>query len=322
MLRGTRVFRGALKVEISVDEQKLKDGLDSILKKAPQDMCKKTEFIIKHKLTNISTPQKIDELVSFAIKYPYNKCNSWHKYIMGSFKHYDIHPKKYKKFLLATLDTSKEPSLHTYKINQIMNYLNRDLDLGDIDIIVNLMSRMQNIFLVLNSKLYSVNKTFYNSLLEPSFSMIKEKKFGRPIFKNSDQMFASMIDDIPSAEFMSYYLKYEQYISKTMKRNKRFISKIVKIYRQSQDKNALNLYSEYFNNQEFTKQSIDLYWGYINTIKHYVDIGTTNKEVLHSFIKPTEKWMFKSLKNYPYKYMSTNRIKILNEINYNLKGMK
>ena len=314
-----------IKVEIEVDDTKLSKSLDSIFKEDPKVKCLATAKEVKHKLTNISTPKKIDELVEFAIKIPYDKCNNWHYYIMESFMYYEIDAPKYKRFMLDTLNKNEQPSQTLKIVNYIMRYLRDSLDQEDTELIVNLMARMDNRNNILDTNLYTVNKEFYLSLLKPIFQKIEDKEYGRPKALNADNIFFDISDTLKGEEFLEYYMDYKHLMSKKMQEDKRMMNKIVQLYKSEKSSKALEIYVLYLKKQKHTKASIDQYWKYISDMKWIAkNKAKANLSVsdVNNFLDATKEWMIVSLQNYPYKYMSRNRESMLKELNYPISWKK
>jgi TolB-like protein len=80
-------------------------------KKSKEEICKERsdEFIAR--LSDLSSPDKINKLVNDAMKVPFdNVCGKFHYEIMYNFAKYKIQDNNYHRFILQTLDTIANPA--------------------------------------------------------------------------------------------------------------------------------------------------------------------------------------------------------------------
>lgn len=79
-------------------------------KKSKEEICKERSGEFRKRLSDLSSPEKIDALVRDAIKVPFEDlCGAFHYDIMYNFTKYKIENVAYKNFIIQTLDTLSNP---------------------------------------------------------------------------------------------------------------------------------------------------------------------------------------------------------------------
>lgn len=81
------------------------------LKKSKEEICKERSVEFRKRLSDLTTPEKIDALVRDAINVPFEDfCGAFHYDIMYNFSKYKIENEPYKNFIIQTLDTIANPT--------------------------------------------------------------------------------------------------------------------------------------------------------------------------------------------------------------------
>ncbi len=80
-------------------------------KKSKEEICKERSDEFVARLSDLSSPEKINKLVNDATKVPFdNVCGKFHYEIMYNFAKYKIEDSNYHRFILQTLDTIANPA--------------------------------------------------------------------------------------------------------------------------------------------------------------------------------------------------------------------
>ena len=209
-----------VKVKIVIDPTKIAAEFKNKQTQSPKQKCEVTKKEVKNKLYDLSSKEKINALVNFAIKKEFNECHSWHYEVMRTFSKNSLNPISYRKFLLSTLEEILSPSEDKRSIS-IIKYLLPDLNKNEFDTIFINMRKMQRHTFnealdVLSSKKNPVKEYCYDKFFEVS----NDKVIGRPTAFTQTDIINYLLYSLSNADkknFTKYYLLYHQYLTQRQK---------------------------------------------------------------------------------------------------------
>ena len=95
--------------------------------KSAEEICKERVAEFRPRLNDLSSPEKINGVVTAAVATPFdNQCGKLHYDVMYSFTRFKLDPAEYKIFLLRTLDTIRYPA-GDERAYEIVRYLTSDV---------------------------------------------------------------------------------------------------------------------------------------------------------------------------------------------------
>lgn len=206
-----------LKAKVVVDPDKIAQGFDRLqATKSPEDICKERVKTVEKKLYDLSTKEKVDQVVQFATKYPFDSCNSWHYKVIYLFSKNELDPPRYRHFLLQTLDSIENPSMDN-RAKAIIEYLVPSLTQEEIKSVLRSVQKMQiTTFNETMEILASQKNPIAKQTFEELFHMAKKRELGRPVPFTKDLAMSNMLavlEDTNSPYFASFYKEAQPMLS-------------------------------------------------------------------------------------------------------------
>ncbi|HMJ71076.1 MAG TPA: FlgO family outer membrane protein [Cyclobacteriaceae bacterium] len=183
-------------------------------------LCKQKAEEFSNRLHDLTTPEKIQAVVTEAKKTPFdNTCGQLHFNMMYSFTRYKIDNNEYKTFVLRTLDTIAFPSGDERAL-EIARFLAADGTVDDTEWTTSLraMSKIGNYSLsffssTLLAKPASPAQSVVESRIASYFALASAGKIGLPRPITYDAAFFSMLDAMKGNQPLRQHV-YATYASK------------------------------------------------------------------------------------------------------------
>lgn len=187
--------------------------------KSKEEICKERVAEFRPRLNDLSSPEKINAVVTAAVATPFdNQCGKLHYDVMYSFTRFKLDPAEYKTFLLHTLDTIRYPA-GDERAYEIVRYLTSDsyTDENEWKSSFAALTRVGN---------YSIS-SYINYLIAKStnseeeqksriaayFKVASENKLGLPRPVPFEVAFVEMMEGLKSNQPLRQHV-YETYSSK------------------------------------------------------------------------------------------------------------
>ena len=206
-----------LKAKVVIDPDKIAQGFDRLqAKRSPQDICKERAETVKKKLYDLSTQEKLDRFTKFAVNYPFDDCNKWHHKVIYLFSKNELNPKRYRHFLLQTLENIENPSMDN-RADMIIEYLTSSLTKEELKIVLHSVQKMQiETFNETMQILASEKNPIAKDTFEQLFQMAFKRELGRPVPFTKELATSSMLaalEDNNSPYFASSYKEAQPMLS-------------------------------------------------------------------------------------------------------------
>jgi TolB-like protein len=192
----------------------------SLSSKSKAEICKQKAEELANRLHDLTSPEKIDAVVSEATKTPFDAtCGQLHYNVMYSFTRYKIDHSGYKTFLLKTLDTIAFPSGDDRAL-EIARFLASDGNVDDEEWSTSLraMSKIGNYSLsffnsTLIAKPAAPEQAKMESRIASYFALASAGKIGLPRSITYDAAFFSMLDGVKNNQPLRQHV-YSTYAQK------------------------------------------------------------------------------------------------------------
>jgi TolB-like protein len=260
-------------VTTSKDEQDDKNNVISLTtndSKTKAAICKQKAEEFSNRLHDLTTPEKIQTVVTEAKKTPFdNTCGQLHFNTMYSFTRYKIDNNEYKTFLLQTLDTIAFPSGDERAL-EIARFLAADgvVDDNEWATALRAMSKIGNYSLsffssALLAKPASPAQPVVESRIASYFALASAGKIGLPRPITFDAAFFSMLDATKGNQPLRQHV-YATYASKltTDDRSKaNLFSALHSMYKEetTHKTDIMKWIVEFVNSNEYPKAHEQLY---------------------------------------------------------------
>jgi TolB-like protein len=191
----------------------------TVISKSKDELCKERIAEFRPRLNNLSTPEKINAIVSEALKTPFdNQCGKLHYDVMYYFTRFKIDSKEYKNFLLHTLDTIAYPAGDD-RAYEIVRYLSGDGVIDDAEWKSSFAAlvRVGN-YSLSNYINYLIAKTTNSESEQKNriaayFKVASENKLGLPRPISFEMAFVEMMEGTKSNQPLRQHV-YETYSSR------------------------------------------------------------------------------------------------------------
>lgn len=187
--------------------------------KSAEEICKERVAEFRPRLNDLSSPEKINAVVTAAGATPFdNQCGKLHYEVMYTFTRFKLDPAEYKTFLLRTLDTIRYPA-GDERAYEIVRYLTSDAntDANEWKSSFAALTRVGN---------YSIS-SYINYLIAKSnnreeeqkariaayFKVASENKLGLPRPVSFETAFVEMMEGLKSNQPLRQHV-YETYSSR------------------------------------------------------------------------------------------------------------
>ena len=260
----------------------------------PKDACKAHEKRVKEMLAHLKQDVRVEDLVTFAIQYPFTRCERWHLYILSAFSKEHIQNERYKSFLLKQLQNIKEPSQSRIAL-YILSFLAKDATTKEQPILYKSIAQMDYPSRAL-SLLARKNPALLEAFIPRLFKDSESKKLGTQRVVKPFDILAALYEYLRPKQKALYIKAYAQNF--TLKERSYLLPDIARNYYKTGDAFYLEFLVNYFTSQKPSRYAFDAYMNHIRT-----SIKTPHKEYMQAFVNKTQAWMQEGYKNYPYSYI-------------------
>jgi TolB-like protein len=185
-----------------------------------EERCKQLTEKFREKLHDLSTTEKVDAVVSDAVRTPFeNNCGKLHYHLIDALSRYGLFPAAYKKFLLATLDTIAYPSGDD-RAYSILSYLTKDRNVDDSEwnsgftTIRKVGDYTLSAYLgFMFNRVDQPDSTVLKSRADQYFDLLSRGQIGLPRPIVYDRGFYEMMESLTENRVLRYYL-YGKYSGK------------------------------------------------------------------------------------------------------------
>jgi len=209
-----------IKVKIVVDPDKITQKIKASQIQSPEQICEGLKKEALNKLYDLSSTEKINDFVGFAVSHKFNACHDWHYTVMHTFTKHKINPTSYRTFLLTTLKVIPSPSEDKRSI-AIINYLLEHLSTNEFDTIFANMKKMQSHTFNEALALLAQNKNPIKAYCYDSFFTVSHQKVvGRPIAFSATNLTNYLLYSLSYRDaemFTKYYLLHQEALTKEQK---------------------------------------------------------------------------------------------------------
>lgn len=239
--------------------------------KTKETQCKEMVDQFRIRLNDLSTPEKISEVVRESMRTPFdNQCGKLHYLVMSSFSRYKIDPPDYNAFLRKTLDTIAYPTgdERAYEIIQYFA-MPGQVDGNEWNSALICISRVGNYSLstYLNYLLAKPNDPVdeRKRRIDTYFGMAKNQKIGLPRPISYEVAFVEMMEGLKSHQPLRKYV-YENY-ARRLKPDEKLMptlfNELASLYKdetESTEKSkVIEWISTFTNTNEYAKAPDQLY---------------------------------------------------------------
>ncbi len=249
--------------------------------KTKAELCKEKVEQFKPRLNDLSSTDKIDAVVSEAMKTPFdNLCGQIHYHMMYAFTRYAIDNPSYKKFLLGTLDTLSYPA-DDERAMEVVRFVSADkqVDEAEWKSCLHAVSRVGNYSLssYLNYLLAkpTTDDAVSQSRIASYFTLASWGKLGLPRPVSYETAFFEMMEGLRSNNVLGQHV-YQTYSSKLQlddKMHATLFSDLHAMYKSetnpARKTEIMNWICEFANTHEYPKaheQLYDLAWEFNLTL--------------------------------------------------------
>jgi TolB-like protein len=240
---------------------------DRPVKLTEEDVCKANENKINFLLNDISTPEKVREIVKEAVKIPFEgNCTAIHYKIMNRFSRYEIDNPEYQEFLMKTIDAIPHPS-KDYRAIETLRFIARkskDEKKWELCLRIVKKSEAHSITGALRPFLDYPHKTEDQNIIykriDQYFVLLKNNEIGLPkpvtFNKGFHQMLYALDNHYATDNTVSFYcyLKYKNDLTYDKDMNNTVDNYLTRIY--INEKNAdlklkmLNSLCDFYNSRQ------------------------------------------------------------------------
>ncbi len=182
------------------DDQKSKTDKSS---GSTEDLCKQSSDQINLLLKDLSSEQKIKDVVAKAVKIPFDlNCGKIHFSVLSSFMRYKIKDESYNAFLKKTLDTIAFPA-NDYRASESLRYLNIDSMIDDtewetgLNVIKRYNYSVNSIIRILFSgSLRKTDLSDEQQRIDRYFDLASAEKIGLPVPFNYNSAFFALTEGL------------------------------------------------------------------------------------------------------------------------------
>ena len=274
------------------------------------DLCKQKQNKIKYLLNDLSSEEKIQNLVDKAIHLPFDTdCGKIHFNIMFDFKKYKISNETYKSFLINTLDNIEFPD-NDSRAGEILNFFARDDYIDEeewqhgLKVVQKVASHRISSYLeiLLDRKDNTKNPESAYKRIAQFADLVKQKKVGLPVAVDFNFAFFQLIEafnNIYANEnilLMYCYGKYIDQINLDEKGIIKLFSILESMYlRDEQEQNKLKILNwmiDFVKENPMDEKLADELYGFVRQFEitgykenHPEEIKKTPPEHFNIFVK-------------------------------------
>jgi len=235
-----------LKVEIVVDPSRLSEAIiHNRAQSAEEDLCQQRQIHFQSMLKDLSSEEKIDQLVKQAVIYPYtNACADFHKKIMYTFVRYKIDNDLYNTFLYDILRSDDLPSSGEYAPVTVTFLMRQQLmDKKVRESIFDMLKRQDysNIYTILSEMVSTLTQKEVQDLI----SMAEDGQLGLPRSMQESEITYILLMEIDDPQLYNHtFCRYGHLLPYRQQRSlfKRAVSEYLK---QPSDK-SYQAFMDYF----------------------------------------------------------------------------
>lgn len=261
--------------------------------KTAAEICKEKVDAFRPHLNDLSTPEKISNVVNDAIKTPFdNVCGKLHYDVMYAFTRFKLDPEAYKNFLLSTLDTIAHPAGDD-RAYEIVRYLAKDnqVDAREWKSGFAAMGKVGNHYLSNYATQLIGNdattETEQKNRIKQYFDLAAQNKLGLPRPLTFEVAFVEMMEGLSKNQSLRQFV-FETYSPRHAPDDKlkgTLFSELSSMYKEEtnpQRKTELiGWLAAFVNNNEYPKAHEQLYdfaWNFKMTYNE-----TTNEEIRKNY---------------------------------------
>ncbi len=241
-------------------------------KKSKEEICKERsdEFIAR--LSDLSSPDKINKLVNDALKVPFdNMCGKFHYEIMYNFAKYKINDNSYHRFILQTLDTIANPAGDN-RAYEIFIFLAADkiVDEAEWSAGLHAMSRVGNYSLSSYLRIFFIkapenDKTTSLKRIDTFLQLAQENKIGLPRPLSFEAVFFETMEGMRDNTKLGRYIfkNYSKQLTLDEQSKPKIFHELDYLYQYEADPlrktEVAGWVADFFNANEYPKANEHLY---------------------------------------------------------------
>ncbi|MBX7152234.1 hypothetical protein K1X84_11365 [bacterium] len=258
-------------------------------KESELDRCKQQAKELKTKLNDLSSDDKVQNLVKDAIKIPFDvQCGAVHFDVLYSFKRYKIENASYEQFLNKTLDTIAYPS-NDDRAYEIFRFFGRDslIDNSEWKLGLKTLKKVGNYRLashikyLLQAEPIGPNLDKICGRMDEFFELVRANQVGLPTPIDMTAAFFQMAEGVKSDKDQRLriylYENYSRYVTLDKETSKKIYSILVSMYKNETDGSRktkiLDWIAEWINQNESNEKNADQAYDFVRSF-----LPTTNKE--------------------------------------------
>lgn len=253
------------------------------------DRCKQRAKALKTKLNDLSSDDKIQNLVGDAVKIPFDmQCGVVHFDILYSFKRYKIENTSYDQFLNKTLDTIAYPA-NDDRAYEIFRYFGRDslIDNSEWKLGLKTLRKIGNYRLahhikyLLQAEPIEPNLDKICGRMDEFLELVRSNQVGLPTPVDFTTGFFQMADGVKSDKDQRLriylYENYSRYVTPGKDTPKKIYGILTSMYKNETDGSRktkiLDWVAEWINQSESNDKNADQTYDFVRSF-----LPTTNKE--------------------------------------------
>ena len=331
------------RINVTPDIERLFEGRRDDM--AGFDVCAGKKKKIDELLSDLSSEEKINNLVAEAVMIPYDKvCGKIHFSVMYAFKKYKINDQKYKKFLMDSVSEIEFPS-QDGRANAVLKFLASDGKVDEsewalgLEVIKKSEKRdiSSSLSALLKQEYYPEDLVLMKKRVDQYFILIKTGKAGLPVPVGFNDGFSEMIDsqnyiyNNDNRILIYCYSKYHKDLDLDEMTVKKVNTLLTRMYLREEEQKAkqkiLGWICDFYNKRKPDKELGDDMFDFVRQFevtsykeKNPEELLKTPKNHLKSFIEKCQGQFCKTLPMTEFKNQKEDRIDFCLENNVNCPG--